>query len=270
MALLQKHPVLCCLVILLLILLVWSLWSTHTPKTTAYTVSSAKIPASFDGLRIAQVSDLHNAQFGRDNRKLLQLLQEAQPDIILLTGDLIDSRRTDLEPAIAFCKVAATLAPTYYTPGNHESRIPESYAQLRAALSQLGVVILENESVPFQKGSDSITVTGLMDPDFGTVWPELQADNYQIVLSHRPELLDRYADMELDLVFAGHAHGGQFRLPFIGGLFAPHQGFFPQYTSGVHTKGAATLVISRGLGNVPIIPRCNNRPELILVTLESL
>ena len=270
MNLLQKHPILCCLAFLCLILLVWIYWESYTPKTTVYSIPSEKLPASFQGLRIAQVSDLHNTRFGKDHRKLLRLLTDAKPDMILLTGDLLDSRRTNLESAIGFCKTAVSLAPIYYAPGNHESRIPADYAALKTALSELGVIILENESVSFRRGTDSITLTGLMDPDFGIPWPDVSTEEYQIVLSHRPELLEQYAQMELDLVFSGHAHGGQFRLPLIGGVFAPQQGFFPDYTAGVHTKDNTTLVISRGLGNAPIIPRFNNSPELILVTLESI
>jgi predicted MPP superfamily phosphohydrolase len=269
MAFFQKHPVIVCLALLCLVLLVWSVWGTHSPKTTNYTVQSPKLPAAFDGLRILQVSDLHNAQFGKDNRKLLQLLKDAQPDIILLTGDLIDSKRTDLDPAIAFCQTAVTLAPTYYAPGNHESRIPESYNALKAELSRLGVTILENESQILTRGEEEITLTGLLDPDFGIPWPDVKSENYQIVLSHRPERLAQYAHMGLDLVFTGHAHGGQFRLPFAGGLFAPHQGFFPEYTAGIHTLETTSMVVSRGLGNCPLIPRFNNRPELILVTLKA-
>lgn len=269
MPLLQKYPVIFWLLILFLLLLIWSLWQTRSPKVTEYPIGSDKLPTSFNGLKIAQVSDLHNTQFGKNNQKLLQLLQDAQPDMILLTGDLIDSFRTNLDPAVDFCQAAVQLAPTYYVPGNHESRIPEDYAALKEALEACGVVILENESLDFCRGEDAVTLIGLMDPNFGIIWPEIETENYQIALSHRPELLDEYAALGLDLVLTGHAHGGQFRLPFIGGLFAPHQGLFPRYTAGVHTSGNTTMVISRGLGNVPLLPRFNNRPEVILITLES-
>ena len=269
MSLLQKHPILCCLILLCAALLIWSVWETHSPQLTHYTIRNGKLPASFDGLRILQVSDLHNTEFGNGNKKLISLVRQAQPDLILLTGDLVDSKRTDVAAAVDFVREAVKIAPAYYAPGNHESRIPAEYATLKDALEKLGVVILENESVPFEKGSEHITITGLLDPNFGVPWPQQSLDTYQIVLSHRPELLEEYAALGFDLVFAGHAHGGQFRLPFLGGLLAPHQGLFPQYTEGVHTNGVTTLVISRGLGNVPVIPRFNNRPELVLVTLES-
>lgn len=250
-------------------LIIWTFWGNTALTTTHYQVQSQRLPQSFDGLKIAQISDLHNAQFGASNKKLLTLLKETQPDVIAITGDLIDSRKTKPEVAVAFVEEAVKIAPTYYVPGNHESRLPDVYATLCAEFTALGVTVLENESVILEKDGGSITVTGLMDPDFGLSWPDLHTENYQIVLSHRPELLDLYTNMGLDLVFTGHAHGGQFRLPFIGGLFAPHQGFFPEYDSGLFTQDNTTMVISRGLGNSLFPLRFNNRPELIIITLKA-
>lgn len=272
MKLLRKHPALIILLLIILVLLLWSLWGNTALMVTKHTVSNEKIPDAFDDFKIVQVSDLHNAEFGENNEKLLALLEETQPDMIAITGDLVDSRRTDLEIAVAFAAEAVKLAPTYYVPGNHEARLPEEYAALKTALSDLGVVVLENESLLLEKETACITLTGLMDPDFGdpsAALPELTSENYQVVLSHRPELLALYAEYGLDLVFTGHAHGGQFRLPFIGGLFAPHQGFFPKYDSGVFTQDHTQMVVSRGLGNSLFPLRFNNRPELIVVTLES-
>lgn len=268
MKFLRKHPVLRVLLLIFLGLLLWSLWGNTALTVTEYTIRDEEIPDRFDGFTIAQVSDLHNAEFGKDNEKLLALLEEAQPDIIAITGDLVDSRKTDLEVAVAFAREAVKIAPTYYVTGNHEARIAQ-YTLLKAALTELGVVVLENESLLLQREQDTVTLTGLVDPDFGIPWPELSCEAYQIVLSHRPERFDLYAQQELDLVLSGHAHGGQFRLPFVGGLFAPHQGFFPEYDAGLFTEGDTTMVVSRGLGNSLFPLRFNNRPELVIVTLES-
>ncbi len=257
-------------IILLVAVLIWTIWGNSALGTSQYTASSSTIPEAFDGYRIAQVSDLHNAKFGTGNETLLRLLSSAQPNIIAITGDLLDARKTDLETAVAFVREAVKIAPVYYVPGNHESRILSHYAQLKTALTELGAVVLENESMLLEKSGAVITLTGLLDPNFGISWPDLSTENYQIVLSHRPELLDTYADRGFDLVLTGHAHGGQIRLPFIGGLVAPHQGFLPQYTSGMHTKHATTMVISRGLGNSIFPLRFNNRPELVIVTLKSI
>lgn len=269
MKFLRKHPVLCVLLLVFLGLLLWSLWGNTALTVTAYPIRHEEIPDRFDGFTIAQVSDLHNAEFGKDNEKLLALLEEAQPDMIAITGDLVDSRKTDLEVAVAFAREAVKIAPTYYVTGNHEARIAQ-YALLKTALTELGVVVLENESLLLQREQDTVTLTGLTDPDFGIPWPELSCDTYQIVLSHRPERFDLYAQQELDLVLSGHAHGGQFRLPFVGGLYAPHQGLFPEYDAGLFTEGDTTMVVSRGLGNSLFPLRFNNRPELVIVTLESI
>lgn len=272
MKFLRKHPILIILSVVFLALLLWSLWGNTALIITKYTVADEEIPAAYDGFQIVQVSDLHNAEFGVDNEKLLALLEETRPDMIAITGDLVDSRRTDLDVAIHFVRECVKIAPTYYVSGNHEARIDAEYAALKAEMDACGVIILENESVALERQGDFITVTGLMDPDFtdpAQVLPGLTTGNYQVVLSHRPELMELYAEHGLDLVFTGHAHGGQVRLPFIGGLFAPHQGFFPQYDSGVYEEKMTTMVVSRGLGNSLFPLRFNNRPELIVVTLKA-
>ena len=265
----RKHPVLFLLLSAILVLLLWTLWGNTALTVTEYTIQNSKIPSAFDGFRIAQVSDLHNAQFGADNEKLLALLADTKPDMIAITGDLLDSRQTDMEIAICFVQECAKIAPTYYVPGNHEARIPSAYTSLINEMDTVGIRVLENESIALERKGSSITLTGLMDPDFGTTWPYASGDSYQILLSHRPELFDWYVRYGFDLVLTGHAHGGQFRLPFIGGLFAPHQGFLPKYTSGVHTQGGTSMVVSRGLGNSAFPLRFNNRPELIVITLKA-
>ena len=257
------------LLIIFFALFLWSLWGNSALMLTEYPVTSTKIPFSFHGFRIAHISDLHNAEFGKDNEKLLELLTQTQPDLIAITGDLVDSRRTDFAIATVFVREAVKIAPVYYVPGNHEARIAD-YADLKAVLLAEGVTVLENSSIPFELGADSITLTGFMDPAFGIPMPDLGDENYQVAFSHRPELLDVYAAQGLNLVLTGHAHGGQIRLPFIGGLIAPHQGFFPEYNSGIHFRGATAMVISRGLGNSLFPLRFHNRPELILITLESI
>lgn len=269
MKFLRKHRILAPVILILLAVLIWCLWANTALITTAYTIASPDLPAAFGGIRIAQVSDLHNARFGKRNRKLLELLAQAQPDLILITGDLLDSRRTDPETAVAFVREALKIAPVDFVPGNHEARIPEIYEEVKAALTGLGAVILENESRILERDGQRIVLTGLTDPDFGISWQDLPAEDFQILLSHRPERFDWYAAQGADLVLTGHAHGGQVRLPWIGGLFAPHQGFFPAYTDGVHTQDNTRMVVSRGLGNSLFPLRFCNRPELIVVTLES-
>ena len=255
--------------ILLAAVLIWTLWGNTALVTSQYTVPSSNIPEAFDGYRIVQVSDLHNAKFGADNEKLLRLLSSAQPDMIAITGDLLDARTTDFETAVAFAREAVKIAPVYYVPGNHESRIPSHYAQLKIALTELGAVVLENESMLLEKSGAVITLTGLLDPNFGISWPDLSTENYQIVLSHRPELLDTYAERSFNLVLTGHAHGGQIRIPFVGGLVAPDQGWFPGKDCGLYYSkdGEKVMILSRGLGSKGRAPRVNNVPEIVVVEL---
>ncbi len=287
----KKLPLILILVSLPIALIAWIVWGNVTIKTTHYTVTSSEIPAGFDGYTIAQVSDLHNAEFGEENKTLVALLTEAAPDIIVLTGDLIDSTQTDVTVALAFAEQAVNIAPTYYVTGNHEARVPTMYTTLEQGLTELGVIILRDEAITLERNGDRIYLGGIDDPDFAskhggigqTMAPEdLKAlfpeDGFSILLSHRPEYIKTYADADLDLVLCGHAHGGQFRLPFVGGLYAPHQGKFPEYDGGhyiedtyvseKHTVRETHMIVSRGIGNSVSIPRINNRPELVIVTLE--
>lgn len=271
--------------VLLAALLLWALWANKALALHQIPLASDHLPAAFAGLRIAHLSDLHNARFGRENRRLLDKLAQAQPDLIVLTGDLIDARRTNLDRALAFAVRAAGLAPTYYVPGNHEARLPAAqYQRLRQGLTAVGVTVLEHERVTLTRGGDRLTLLGLADQAFartqGDHRPAAQLaaealealqtaeDGYTILLVHRPESFPVYAALGADLVLSGHTHGGQVRLPGLGGLFAPSQGFFPRYDAGLYRQGQASLVISRGLGNSLAPLRLNNRPEVVVLTLS--
>ncbi len=250
-------------------ILIW--WGNVSVVTDEFRIYGA--PSSFSGFRIAHVSDLHNASFGEENSELLRLINEAEPDIIVITGDLIDSNRTDIGVAVSFADEASKLAPIYYVNGNHEAVIPRAeYERLKTGLSAIGVTVLENSSVEITRGDDKIRLIGINDPSFAsdTEPRELAAgDIYTVLLAHRPEYYDDYVSADVDLVFSGHAHGGQFRLPFIGGLIAPGQGFFPKYDSGLYESGNTHMIVSRGLGNSIIPVRINNRPELIIAELRA-
>ena len=270
-------------VLILIVLTVWTLWGNTALEVNEYEIMSDRIPQGFEGFRIAQVSDLHNAEFGEGNENLIELLSQTEPDIIVLTGDLIDSRHTDIEIALSFARQAIKLAPVYYVSGNHEARMRE-YADLKMGLAEAGVTVLENQQVRITQEGESITLMGIDDPSFREDYLfgdaefvarhaienlQNESDGYTVLLSHRPELFGLYAETEIDLVFSGHAHGGQFRLPFVGGLVAPNQGFFPKFDAGQFTEENTTMIVSRGVGNSIIPIRFNNRPEIILVTLSN-
>ena len=278
----RKKQILCVLAGMILILLLWTAWGNTALELNTYTIHSRELPDAFDGYRIAQVSDLHNAEFGDGNERFLKMLREAEPDMIAITGDLIDSRRTDLAVALAFAKEAVQIAPCYYVSGNHEARVSE-YQELKAGLAAAGVTVLDDAQVKIEVSGESITVIGVNDPSFSADYlsgdaavidqklSELAAEDpgFTLLLSHRPELFDTYVDHDIDLVLSGHAHGGQFRLPLIGGLVAPNQGLFPKYDAGLYSEGNTNMIVSRGIGNSIIPVRFNNRPEVVLIELES-
>ena len=268
---------------ILLALIIWMAWGNTALQLNTYTISSERLPETFDGYRIAHVSDLHNAELGKDNEKLLNMLREAKPDIIAITGDIIDSRNTDINIALQFTNAAMEIAPCYYVTGNHEARVSE-YDELKAGLIEQGVVVLEDATTEISLDGDTITLIGVNDPSYQTDYlfgdsetvmnGKLQeisdAENeFTVLLSHRPELFEIYADNNMDLVLSGHAHGGQFRLPFVGGLVAPNQGLFPKYDAGLYTEENTNMVVSRGIGNSILPFRFNNRPEVILIDLYS-
>lgn len=276
-----KRTVFLCLALLLLFLIVWTIWGNTALTVTEYTVTSGKLPLTFSGFRIAQVSDLHNAQFGTDNQALLSALRQTDPDIILFTGDLVDSRSTDIDAAVLFAAQAASIAPCYYAPGNHEARLSE-YSKIIKQLEKHGVTVLENRLSLIERDGDYISLLGICDPSFyedylfgdaAAVTQALLLDIprdhslFTVLLAHRPECFAEYVSGGIDLVFSGHAHGGQFRLPFVGGLFAPNQGFFPKYDAGLFAEENTTMIVSRGIGNSIFPFRFNNRPEIVVAEL---
>ncbi|MBE6774025.1 MAG: metallophosphoesterase [Ruminococcaceae bacterium] len=269
------------IVILLAVLCGWVVWGNLTLDVTEYTAESNLLPKSFSGYTIAHVSDLHNAEKGENNEKLISALEEAKPDMIAITGDLVDSRHTDIEVAMEFAKQAVKIAPCYYVTGNHEGRLP-NYDSIKNELVEIGVNVMDNSKLEIKKDGQKITLLGIEDPRMVSVFEEHYAritnynlnniahdvSGYTILLAHRPELFDTYKAFDINLVLCGHAHGGQVRVPFLGGVLVPNQGFFPEYDAGKFTERKTTMIISRGIGNSVVPVRVNNNPELVIVKLE--
>ncbi len=271
------------LIFSLFLLIIFYIWQNNSIHTENFTYSSSNLPADFDNFKITHISDLHNKTFGSGQKNLLRKVSNTSPDIIVVTGDLIDRRRYNLDTALEFMEGAVKIAPVYYVYGNHEAWSGH-YDDISKSLKLANVNILENTALTISKGTSSINILGLNDPAFLTNddtkesnlsdatqmlsdWSTL--DGFKILLSHRPELMPLYSQNGIDLVFSGHAHGGQFRFPFVGGLVAPNQGFFPKYTSGKYTDYKTTLFVSRGLGNSIIPIRIFNRPHIISITFEN-
>lgn len=234
-----------------------------------------KIPGSFNGFKIVHISDLHNRLFGGSQCTLLERTEMIQPNIIVITGDLIDRNRTNINAAMAYVSRAVKIAPIYYVPGNHEYKCGK-YEQLSIRLRDTGVFVLNNQSYIITNGNNTIALMGVKDPSFSTEEDFEQNidklvksmnNEFKIMLTHRPRM-KIYRNYDIDLCFAGHAHGGQFRLPIVGGLYAPGQGVLPKYTSGLYTECGTSLIVSRGLGNSIFPIRLFNPPELVVVTLK--
>ena len=263
-------------------LLGWALiWGNTALVTANVLVCSNGIPEAFDAYKIVQISDLHDAQIGENNEKLIAMTAETEPDCIVLTGDFVDSSRFHPERSLSVAESLVKLAPVYYVSGNHEAIIPDAdYQALTDGLRGLGVCVLEDESAELTRDGQSIRLIGLTDIGFhpGTLEEKKDAlrtalsallpeDEFSVTLAHRPELMDVYTECGAPLVLSGHAHGGQIRLPGIGGLIAPGQGLFPKYTEGKYEENGTTLVVSRGIGNSVLPLRVNDRPQIVVVQL---
>ena len=276
----RKRKIIIAVILILTLFLTWIIWTNLAIKTTDITIENNKIPEEFNNFKIAQVSDLHNRKLGD---RLIKIIQNESPDIIVVTGDLVDSSHTDFDTAMEFIDSAMKIAPVYYVTGNHEAWL-NNFEDLEKRLTDSGVHMLDNKCQWLTKGDAKINIAGVKDPDFiertsldgiqgaivtESLKPLLNNEYYNIVLSHRPELFEEYVNMQADLVLTGHAHGGQVRIPFVGGLIAPNQGLFPHYTEGVYSKDNTDMVVSRGLGNSVISVRINNTPELFMITLKK-
>ena len=236
-----------------------------------------------EGMRIALVTDLHSCRDGEGQQKLISAVQEQQPDIVLLGGDIFDDDMPDAN-ARTFLTVVSKDYPCYYVTGNHEYWSGgEDFAAKMAVLEECGIPVLSGKCETLQFEGKSIAIGGVDDPEAAilnesfSLGAQLNAAaeaaeraDYAVLLAHRPENIDIYAECGFDLVLSGHAHGGQWRIPGImNGLYAPNQGFFPEYAGGRYEKDGTTMIVSRGLARESTrIPRIFNRPELVMVDIK--
>lgn len=254
-------------------LIIFFLYENKHLVVSYYSVKSEKFAESFDGFTIVQISDLHNARFGKENKRLLDLIDNQNPDMIVITGDLVDSNHANINTVLKFAEDMTAICQVYYVTGNHEYWLSkDDLNDLLTGLRERDVTILDNESVQIEKDGASFCLVGLddnnlMDDTLGN----LLRDNetiFSLVLAHEPQYIQSYANAKADLVLSGHAHGGQFRFPFIGGVVAPNQGFNPSYTEGEYIVDTTTMIVSRGLGNSIIPVRLFNDPEIVCVVLN--
>lgn len=260
-------------------------WQNNDVAITEHNYTNDKLPNKFNGFKILHISDLHNKKFyGRLTNKIKKI----NPDIIVITGDLIDRRRTNINSAMELIEDIVKIAPTYYVSGNHE-QLSQHYTKLKEELNKFNVINMDDFYTAINKGGSEIGLIGIADPAINAnekahlsennvryvisrlnhLTKNLKTD-FNILLSHRPELLNVYKKFNIDLVFSGHAHGGQIRIPLLGGILSPNQGFFPKYSEGMHREGATSMAVSRGLGNSLFPFRIFNPPELVVVILSSM
>ncbi len=246
-------------------------------EISRYEVKSQKLPESFDGFKIVQLSDLHGAEFGEDGMGLVEKVKELEPDIIALTGDFV----TDEGDLAAVEKLAARLTelcPVYFISGNHEFGSGLA-VKVRNILERAGVKYLSNEYLTKSRGEDGILLGGVEDPlayadmlspdELAQKMNDAAPDAFKILLGHRNYWMTEYPELPVDLIFCGHAHGGLIRIPGVGGLIGTDRRLFPDFDAGEYNNGRYTLIVSRGLGNSVSIPRIFNRPEIVCVELSS-
>lgn len=265
------------ILILLGVLLLLTYDSNTRIVTEEFNVSTSKLPANFEGFRIVQLSDLHGKAFGTGSSELVNAVKDAKPDIITITGDFIENSKSG-SWAQTLLKKLAEIAPVYFVTGNHEWA-SGGLVELLYIMSDCGIKVLSNEYVLLEKDGEKIVLAGIDDPNgladqktplelFREIRTE-QRDTYSILLAHRNNMLDTYAEAGADLVLAGHGHGGIIRLPFIGGLIDVNRTLFAEYDSGFYIKNDTVLFVSRGLGPIWHTPRFLNNPQIAVFILKK-
>lgn len=256
-------------------------YGNRTIEKETLTVRSAALPAAFDGFRVAQITDLHGAEFGENNEYLLALVRGAEPDIIALCGDVLhdDSRVEEFRP---FLQALSAIAPTFFVTGNHEWGMAKAdRAAFFKMLGDCGITRLENEYRVLKKGGEQIVLAGVDDPNgpAGQKTPaalvreiraEMGENCYILMLSHRNDEIETWKALGVQTVLCGHAHGGIVRLPGLGPVFGTHYELFPEYSAGLYVEGGTAMSVSRGLGASRRLPiRIGNRPHLPVVVLKQ-
>lgn len=246
---------------------------------TTYEYKSNKLPEDFNNYSIVQISDLHSSYFGKKQENLIDAVSKTKPDLILLTGDMIDRKNTDYDSVSILFEKLVQLAPVYAISGNHELDSSTIMSKMNTLYRTYGITLLDNTSVQISKGNSKIQIAGLKHwGAMGCKWtsyyvekntPHLNNNKFGILLNHRSDMLSYFSKTNYSLVLSGHTHGGIIRLPYVGGLINNDATLFPKYDSGVFTENQTTLIVNRGLGNSNLLPRIYNPPEIVHILLRS-
>ncbi len=247
-----------------------------------YSVSSGKLPKAFDGFRIAHISDLHSLPA----ENTFDIIKAENPDITVITGDIFHDDENPTDKVFDLISRLLTISPVYAVTGNHDAW-RKDFIDQASALEKAGVQLLSQDFAEISKGGEKITLFGIDDPAskkpceitkaLESGFSQLpKCGGYKILLFHRANLFDEVKDRGFDLILSGHMHGGQIRIPRLGGLLAPSSALFsgkrvvfPKYTAGVFTHNDSTMIINRGLSNTLPLPRWGNRPEVGIITFHS-
>ncbi|MTI70341.1 MAG: metallophosphoesterase [Firmicutes bacterium] len=267
------------IIILIITLSVFLYYQNNNIMVTSYKVDSKDISKAFSGYKIVHLSDIHNKKFHENGENLIKKIYKEEPDLIAITGDLIDKRRYNETLSLNLLKKFIEIAPIYYVTGNHEF-YSGKFKGLEKKLKELNVKVLRNERVEITRDNKGLNILGIDDYTFFNNMIEyndnlskltkgLEDKNFTVLLSHRPEKISKYKQYPIDLVLSGHSHGGQIKLPFIGGLVAPDQGILPKYYSGLYKEDKTKMIVNRGLGNSLFPQRLFNRPEIVVITLKN-
>ncbi len=255
--------------ILAVILIISLVFSNTYIDVENITFKNKDIPESFDGAKIVLLSDYHN-QGENFGDRVTEIIKDANPDYIFLTGDIVDRIKTDVGKSESFLKKVSEIAPCYLVWGNHDKSVPqEEFNRLKSSAESYGITILDGTTIRLQKGDEFISLTGNY---YYYDYPPCDAD-FNIWLNHFPENFEPIAEQtkkdgnQMDLMFSGHAHGGLIRLPFVGGVIG-HNGLFPDYTSGLYEYDNSYMIVSRGLGNSGNLPRLYSTFHIVICELE--
>ncbi|SHH95271.1 metallophosphoesterase [Clostridium grantii] len=280
------------------IILIFYWFSNNGLKISTFTLKSNKIPSEFNDMKILQLTDLHSKSFGTNNKRLISKINKINPDIIVVTGDMLNASNDDGTVFLELCQNLTQKYTIYYTYGNHEEILEMRLNRLNdnwlneyiKKLENLGVIILNNSKIELIKKEQHINLYGLVLPmsyynkeyrnnpnvavqltpeDLQNSYFQLKKDKFNIVLAHTPFYFEEYSTWGADLVLAGHVHGGIVNIPFVGGLLSPDVEFFPKYYGGKYEIDDSTMIVGRGLGNSSINLRIFNRPELVVIKLKN-
>ena len=270
-------------------------YETDSLEITKYEIENEKIPKEFNNFKIVQISDLHNKSFGKGNKRLLEKIDSQNPDIVVITGDLVEGDNKNFDVALNLIDELLKKYKVYHIIGNHEQKSlikkhKELYKTYFDKLYKKNIVNLDNEKIRIKKDGKYINIYGLIIPleyypyffknyenknmkleqDFiNNKLGEINRDEYNILLAHTPFFFEDYEKYGVDLVLSGHVHGGIIRLPKVGGLLSPNREFFPKYDFGKYIKNNTTMLLSKGLGGSKVLIRFACKPEIVSITLKS-